>query len=102
MPKSSPKRRIASLRGAHAPPRVAVGALADCSSTAQYETYSTSKEVAGEGADHYTRGRVCSPSPECVGLGEDLGHAGELAMRRGLAQNRPHESGLWSGFTQPI
>jgi hypothetical protein len=73
VPKSSPKPRIAPLRGAHAPPRVAVGALADCFSTAQYETYSISKRWPAR-APTTTREGACAPqASECVPLGEDLG-----------------------------
>jgi hypothetical protein len=31
------------------------------------------KEVAGEGADHHTRGRACSPESFASAFGEDLG-----------------------------
>jgi hypothetical protein len=30
------------------------------------------KEVAGEGADHHTRGRACSPESFASAFGEDL------------------------------
>jgi hypothetical protein len=46
--------------GAHAPSRVAIGALAD-GIPQFYRKWRRFKDVAGEGAGHDTRGRVCSP-----------------------------------------
>jgi len=39
------------------------------------------EDVVGEGADHHTRGRVCSPNSLSPALGEDWGSAGVLARR---------------------
>jgi hypothetical protein len=48
------------LRGAHTPPRVAVGALADCFFSTQYETYSTRKSWPAR-APATTREGACAP-----------------------------------------
>jgi hypothetical protein len=53
-------RRAASDRGAHAPSRVAIGALAD--GIPKFSSkWRRCQDVAGGGAGHHTRGRVCSP-----------------------------------------
>jgi hypothetical protein len=66
-------------RGAHAPSRVPIGALADWIPTF-LRKYLRFKDVAGGGAGHDTRGRVCSPACFAPCLGEDLGLARWLAI----------------------
>ena len=60
--RTSRGQRTASDRGAHAPSRVAIGALAD-GIPSFYRKYTEFKDVAGEGASHDTRGSCASP--EC-------------------------------------
>ena len=64
--------------GAHAPSHVAIGALAD-GILKFYRKRTRFKDVAGEGAGHHTRGRVCSP--ECFAPSLD----GDLGPKKGLA-----------------
>jgi hypothetical protein len=70
-----PDPRVANGRlriGEHTRSRVAIGALAD-GIPKFYRKCMRFKDVAGEGAGHHTRGRVCSPECFAPVLGEDLG-----------------------------
>ena len=71
-PELSPNERIFTDRGARAPLRVAIGAFAD-GILKFHRNCMRPKDMAGVGAGHDTRGRVCSP--DCFGpaVGEDLG-----------------------------
>jgi len=72
-PEFSRPPRSATPRGAHAPSRVAVGALADCFLSIQYETYSQTQMWPAR-APATAREGACAPqASEGVGLGEDLG-----------------------------
>jgi len=69
--------------GAHAPSRVAVGALADCFRSFK-EIWRRARDVVGGGAAHDTRGRMCYPESSCV-----AGYSNGLElMRRFRAQKR--------------
>jgi len=52
------------FRGARAPPRVAVGALAECFRSFNRK-WRSCQEVVGGGADHHTRG-ACAPQNKAV------------------------------------
>jgi hypothetical protein len=81
--------------GAPAPPRAAVGALADCS-LKDMESHRTvapvPAEVTGGGARHYTRGRVCSPvikTKQCDTLNRLLNSSSLNPQPLTINQNRP-------------